>query len=225
MQGTHLAKALGYDRISVIEFGVAGGKGLLSLEKIAQKFERIYKINIDIYGFDTGTGLPKPKDYRDLPNMYREGRFPMDINKLKTRLEKAQLMLGLIEDTIGEFIQSSPAPIAFIAVDLDYYSATIHALRCLVSEEKILLPRIYCYFDDILGRSCCEYNGERLAIAEFNESNRMRKIAPIYGLKFYLPHSFSNQMWLEKFFMAHIFDHALYGHPDKLEKDRCLSIQ
>lgn len=27
------------------------------------------------YGFDTGKGLPKPQDYRDLPNLYRESAF------------------------------------------------------------------------------------------------------------------------------------------------------
>lgn len=225
MQGTHLAKVLGYDRISVLEFGVAGGRGLISLEKIAQRFESIYDIKMDVYGFDTGSGLPKPKDYRDLPNLYRKNQFHMDVVKLKKRLKKAQLVLGLIEDTIGEFIQSSPAPVAFIAVDLDYYSSTVHALRILVSEEKIILPRVYCYFDDILGRSCCEYVGEGLAIVEFNKSNEMRKIAPISGLKFHLPHPFNNKNWVEKFFMAHIFDHQFYGNPDKLGKNRYLDIQ
>jgi hypothetical protein len=224
MQGTHLAKVLGYDRISVIEFGVAGGKGLSSLEKASQLFEDIYNINIDVYGFDSGAGLPPPKDYRDLPNIYSQGRFSMDVIKLNKHLKKAKLILGLIEDTIDEFIRSSPAVIAFIAIDLDYYSSTVEALRCLKSEEKMLLPRIYCYFDDIFGRSCCEYNGERLAIAEFNESDEMRKIAPIYGLKYYLPEPYRNQMWVDKFFMAHIFDHRLYGQPDKLGKNRSLDI-
>jgi hypothetical protein len=224
MQSANLAKVLGYDQISVIEFGVAGGRGLISLEKIAQKFEYIYDINIDIYGFDTGTGLPPPKDYRDLPNIYNEGRFSMDVERLKLRLKKAKLNLGLIENTIVEFIQSPPAPIAFISIDLDYYSSTVHALKCLVSDKKNLLPRIYCYFDDILGRSCCEYNGERLAIAEFNESNKTRKIAPIYGLKYYLPHPFCNESWVDKFFIAHIFDHELYGYSDKLGKGYSLDI-
>jgi hypothetical protein len=187
--------------------------------------EHIYSINIDIYGFDTGTGLPPPKDYRDLPNIYSEGRFSMDVERLKLRLKKAKLFLGLIENTIDEFVQSSPAPIAFMAIDLDYYSSAVHALKCLLSEEKNLLPRIYCYFDDILGRSCCEYNGERLAIAEFNESNKMRKIASIYGLNYFLPHPFCNESWVEKFFIAHIFDHRLYGHPDKLGKGRSLDIE
>src|SRR3972149_1664776 len=33
--GVDLAQSLGIDRVSVIEFGVAGGRGLISLERIA----------------------------------------------------------------------------------------------------------------------------------------------------------------------------------------------
>jgi hypothetical protein len=37
LHGAYLAQALGIHGISVIEFGVAGGNGLVSLERIAQK--------------------------------------------------------------------------------------------------------------------------------------------------------------------------------------------
>ena len=63
-----LAKKLGYERISVIEYGAGEGSGLLSLEE--------YTDQIDIYGFDSGQGLPKPNDYRDLP--YHFLRHPME---------------------------------------------------------------------------------------------------------------------------------------------------
>src|SRR4051794_1057437 len=66
-QGALLAKKLGHRRVSVIEFGVAGGKGLLNLEYHAEEASRALGIEIDIYGFDTGKGLPAPVDYRDLP--------------------------------------------------------------------------------------------------------------------------------------------------------------
>ena len=60
LHAAHLAKVLGIKRISVIEFGVAGGNGLVSLENIAQEVERLLGVGIDVYGFDTGVGLPKP---------------------------------------------------------------------------------------------------------------------------------------------------------------------
>lgn len=224
MQGVHLAKALDIDRVSVIEFGVGGGSGLISLEKIAQKMESIYEVKIDVYGFDTGVGLPKPTDYRDLPNVYSEGLFPMDVEALRERLKKAQLVLGLVENTIAGFIQSRPSPVAFISIDVDLYSSTMHALRLLDAEQDLFLPRIHCYLDDIMGYNCCEYNGERLAIADFNALHEMRKIAPIYGLKYYLPPRHANKMWPEQMFMVHIFDHELYGHFDGLAITHDLSL-
>jgi hypothetical protein len=218
LHGAHLAKAIGINRVSVIEFGVAGGNGLISLEKVAQKVEPILKVQIDVYGFDTGAGLPKPQDYRDLPNLWAEGAFPMDFEKLKKRLTKAQLFLGLVEDTVSRFIQSKPAPVAFISFDLDYYSSTMRAFKLFEANQELLLPRIHCYFDDIMGFSYSNYTGERLAIAEFNSSHDMRKISPIYGLKHFLPPSHHQADWAEAIFMAHIFDHDLYGRPDGLLK-------
>ena len=124
LQGANLAKALGICHISVIEFGVAGGNGLLSLESIAQKVEALFEMSIDVFGFDTGVGLPKPVDYRDLPNLYAESDFKMDTEKLTQLLKKAHVVLGPVEDTLVEFINARPAPMAFIAFDLDYYTST-----------------------------------------------------------------------------------------------------
>ena len=62
IQGCHLASTLGVKRISVIEMGVAGGNGLVSLERVSEKSEDIFGVGIDVYGFDSGCGLPKPQD-------------------------------------------------------------------------------------------------------------------------------------------------------------------
>ena len=113
LQGMNLARVLGIHRISIAEFGVAGGNGLVALEEIVERLELIFGVQVDIYGFDTGGGLPKPKDYRDIPNTYAEGQFVMDIDRLRKRLKKSQLKLGLVEQTIDDFIQSRPAPLAF----------------------------------------------------------------------------------------------------------------
>jgi len=63
LQGAALAKVLGMQQISVIEFGVGGGAGLLALEHTAERCEDLVGIDIDVYGFDTGTGQPRPQDY------------------------------------------------------------------------------------------------------------------------------------------------------------------
>lgn len=218
LHGAHLAKALGINRVSVVEFGVAGGNGLVSLERIAEKVEGILGVGIDVYGFDTGVGLPKPEDHRDLPNLYIKSSFHMDVERLKKRLKKARLKLGLVESTVPTFIDSGPAPVAFISIDLDYYSSTMQAFKLLEADQALLLPRIHCYFDDIMGFTFSEYNGERLAMADFNASHSMRKISPIYGLKYFLPKRRAQGQWPEKFYMAHIFDHELYGCTDGLVK-------
>src|ERR1035441_9247881 len=55
-----LAKRLGLSSIQVIEFGVAGGKGLIALERIAAAIETDLGIQISVSGFDSGEGMPVP---------------------------------------------------------------------------------------------------------------------------------------------------------------------
>ena len=216
IQGAGLAQILGIRQISVIEFGVAGGNGLIALQDIAVRVEEIFGVEIDVFGFDTGAGLPKPKDYRDLPNLFSEGLYPMAVEKLRPKLSKAHLILGLVENKVADFISSKPSPIAFVSFDLDLYTSTKHALALLEADHEVLLPRVHCYFDDILGYTYSDFTGELLAIAEFNASHKMRKISKINGLKHLLPPRLANQTWPYKFYLAHIFDHELYGHYDGL---------
>ena len=213
VQAAKLGKQLAYDRVSFIEFGVAGGNSLLVLEAVAKRLEDHFKIDIEVYGFDTSAGLPWPHDYRDLPNLWSEGFFRMDVEKLRTRLTKARLMLGLVEETVPPFLTGKAAPVAFVSFDVDYYSSTVAALKLLEAEQQLLLPRVHCYFDDIMGYTFCEFTGERLAINEFNAAHSLRKLAPIPGLRYYVPPRFANWMW-EKYYLFHIFDHALYGASD-----------
>jgi hypothetical protein len=98
LQGASLAKILGLPRVSVFEFGVAGGAGLVNLERIAELVEQKTGVGIDIYGFDTGKGLPKPKDHRDVPYMWEEATFrwtntssaPVEAGAPQTRARRAQ---------------------------------------------------------------------------------------------------------------------------------------
>jgi len=224
LQGANLAKALGFPRISVLELGVAGGNGLVAFERIASRVESVLGIGIDIYGFDSGAGLPPSQDIRDVPNLVVGGWLQMDEAKLRKRLARARLLLGKIEETMPAFVTSEPAPVAFIACDLVYYSSTVHALRVLDGPTSMLLPRVYCYFDDTLGFTFGDDNGERLAIAEFNSTRTARRISPIYGLRHYLPKRSANEMWADKFWMAHLFDHPRYRDKDNLVRDHQLQL-
>ncbi|HKQ61624.1 MAG TPA: hypothetical protein VJS92_10035 [Candidatus Polarisedimenticolaceae bacterium] len=224
LQGAHLATVLGLPRISVIEFGVAGGRSLVELERIAESTERLFSVKIDVIGFDRGEGLPKPQDHRDAPNLAVEGFFRMDQAKLRARLKRSQLVLGSLEATIPQFVAARPAPVAFCAVDLVLYSSTVHALKLLEADAALLLPRVHCYFDDVFGFTMGDCNGERLAITEFNAAHPRRQLSPIYGLKYFVPERWAQSQWVEKFWMAHLFDHPQYGQYDGLVKRGTLDL-
>jgi hypothetical protein len=217
-QGAALAKVLRVPEISVIELGVAGGAGLLSLEHTAQLVEARAGIKINVYGFDTGTGLPKPTDYRDQPNMWFEGQLPMKRDLLESKLRRASLRIGLVRDTIAEFVSEQPPPVAFISFDLDLYNSTRDALAIFDSPYELLLPRVATYFDDILGHTYNDFAGERLAITEFNNDHSTRKLSPIYGLRNFVPReSFFSSHW-DSMFFAHFFEHPLYNALDSTSK-------
>lgn len=205
------AKKLGIAKLSVIEFGVAGGNGLVELERIAAEVEKEVGVEIAVYGFDSGTGMPEAKDYRDLPYVWQEGSFLMNSECLKSRLKKAKLILGDVACTVSGFTSSeNPAPIGFISFDLDYYSSTVEAFKLFYAPTKFFLPRVFCYFDDCIGDDWqldSEFAGESLAIKEFNDKNEMRKIARINGLRY---KRFSWELWHELMYVLHIFDHPLY---------------
>ena len=216
LHAARLADRLGIRAISAIEFGVAGGRGLLALEKASIYAEDAFGLAIEVYGFDTGHGLPKPTDFRDCPNLFLEGEFPLDEARLLPNLERAELILGLVDQTVPEFMSRRPAPIGFVSFDLDLYSSTAHALRAFEGDAELMLPRVLCYFDDITGFTYADHNGERLAISEFNATHELRKVSPIYAAEFYVPQREARELWTRKLYFAHILDHPRYCDYDGL---------
>ena len=209
--GALLAKKLGYSGISVLEFGVAGGRGLLNLEYHAKHIRKLLSINIDIYGFDTGKGLPEPLDYRDLPYHWRKSYYKMDVQKLQEKLKTAKLVLGDVRETAETFLKEyNPHPIGAILFDLDFYSSTAAALRIFEGDEKYFLPRLFCYFDDVTGSEIELYNdytGTRLAINEFNHTHKKKKLAKAY----HLLNQKAVDYWYHKIWIFHNFQHNKYN--------------
>jgi hypothetical protein len=176
-----LAKKLGIKKISVIEFGVAGGNGIVFLESYQKKIYEEIGVEIEIYGFDLGSGLSKPEDYRDLPYWFKEGFFKMNSEKLNKKLKSAKIIIGDVKITITDFFkQYNPSPIGAIFNDLDYYTSTKNSFEIFKNgNDNYYLPRIFCYFDDVIGTEREMYgtfNGELLAIQEFNDENKNKKI-------------------------------------------------
>lgn len=210
-QAANLAARLGYREISVLEFGVGTGGGLRNLEEHAIQASRLFPVAIQIYGFDTGVGLPEPEDYRDLPFAWQKSFFRMDPAALGATLKSAKLVLGDIRNTGPDFFKEHrPAPIAAISYDLDYYSSTICALKMLCAGEQNYLPRVFCHFDDILGSDTelhCRFTGVRLAIDEFNETHADIKIDSAY-------HLLAREIvepWFHQIHICHFLRHSRYN--------------
>lgn len=217
------AKELNYKAVSVIEFGVASGNGLLACEFHAAEISRILNIDISVYGFDSGKGLlSENMGYKDMMHIWPNGSYKMDFTELKNRIKNACLIIGNIENTVEEFLNIKPDPIGCVLVDVDRYSATIPILRMFDREDSLFLPRIYMYFDDISYQY--EYSGESLAIKEFNQQHNKMKISP-EGI------SNDNLWYLRKLKLLHRFCHPLYNNLQReyewrelLEKDYEISL-
>lgn len=205
-----LAAALDIGRISAIEFGVAGGRGLVALEHAANEISGETGVAIDVFGFDSGTGMPAPVDYRDLPHIWGPGFYRMDVDKLRGQLSGAELVLGDVRDTTAAWIGQSHAPVGFVAFDLDYYSATVAALQIFGGTASTHLPRVHCYFDDVTTNDlgCMNpYVGELLAIHEFNERSTERKLCLVEQLRV---HRHRWEKWQGRMFAFHDFTHPKY---------------
>ena len=210
LNAASLAKRLNIKTISVIEYGVAGGRGLLLLEYYATEIKKLSGVEIEIYGFDIGSGLPEPEGFRDLPYHWKKGFFRMDVESLKNKLKISKLVLGNITDTANNFFSKyNPAPIGAIINDFDFYSSTKVALSMISKNPNKYLPRVFCYFDDVIGSEDELYNdftGERLSINEFNQNNSDIKMSKAYNLL-----ASGNEIWHHQIWYCHIFKHHDYN--------------
>jgi len=180
LHGVHQAILCNYDSIVAIELGVAQGNGLLSLSRAAEHFSQKSGIPIEVYGFDNATGLPQMTGPEDHPEIWSEGLFNMgDPAILKSKLpEFTHLIIGDVNETVSQFKEIlNTKKIAFLSIDLDYYSSTKNALGILKFNPENYIPAVPLYVDDVY--DLITYNpwcGEEKAINEFNQENNYRKI-------------------------------------------------
>jgi tetratricopeptide (TPR) repeat protein len=205
------ASRLGIDRISAVELGVAGGRGLLALEQHAADIERMFDVQVRVYGFDTGEGLLPPADHRDLPYHFREGNYAMDEQALRDRLQRAELILGDATRTFPATFEGGMPTLGFVSFDMDHYSPTAAVLGMFgdAADHDRFLPRLPLYFDDVVGKRGQDYNeftGELLAICEFNDGNHGVKIAEDRYFRS-LPLNFE---WHHGCYVLHRFEHPRY---------------
>ena len=201
------ARRCGVRELTAIEFGVASGTGLLNMCEIASRVTRETNVGFQIVGFDAGTGLPPPSDYRDHPEFYHRGDYPMaGREQLLARLPRnTRVIFGEVATSLPGFLAEEFAPVGFVSFDLDYYSSTRDALRLLDGMPERYLPWTVCYFDDVHFMQHNEYQGALLALKEFNESREDRKIAPVNWLDHY--RLFHWAAWVRRMYFLHLFEH------------------
>ncbi len=203
-----LASQLNIKKFSVIEFGCWQGEGLMDLEHYSEEIEKIFKIKIDIYGFEGGEGLPPPKDFKDRIYQFSQGEMKESLEKIKKNLSRSNLIIGKFKETVPKFMESNFAPIGCIFNDADYYSSTSDSFNILNDQNK-LMPKVLLYFDDLNFSS--KMTGELGAINNFNKLNDL-KIEEIPELAETMSLYWKKWSFLAKrFFLLHNFQHNLYN--------------
>jgi hypothetical protein len=220
LRAADVAKYFGRKRVTVIEFGVASGAGLLNMIELAPAIERETGIELRIVGFDTGRGLPPVHGYKDHPELWNPGDFRMeDRDTLMRKIGgRAEIIWGDIAETIEVFTDNIDpcTPLGFISVDVDLYSATKAALRCLASRPEKYNPAVSMYFDDVGFFFANEWAGELAAIAEFNGEQDLRKIAPDRSLPGHRP--LKGESWYSAMYVCHVLDHEARQKPREREE-------
>jgi len=208
LEAAELARARRLSRVTIVELGVGAGTGIMNLAAIGRRLERSTGVRFDVVGFDSGKGLPAPRGYRDHPEAYREGWYPMDEEKLRRALGgAARLVLGPLEQTIAPFVSTltSEAPLGFVSLDVDYYTSARAGLELLAGRPEAYFPYLPVYVDDMHLPSHNARAGELLAIDEFNRDHPMRLLEPARFLS--RRRVFKQAVWLEHMFAFHVLDH------------------
>lgn len=205
------AKRIGLTRITVLEFGVGRGRGLRSMEQITKEVEKELSITIDIYGFDNGTGVPKPSDPRDMGYFWPEGIMHYDAKETEESLTKARVIWGPVEKTVKNFIKNfEVAPIAFIAMDLSGFRSTKAALEVMNCSEAYRLPRVYFYFNSVCAFETLTQTKQTSELGAINRFNEERTIK-ILKLENLAGHRHFKDIWNDCYYVYNDFTHKLFN--------------
>jgi hypothetical protein len=211
-QAAQEAAALGYKAITAIEMGVAGGNGLLCMCDHKEEIQKSLGVEIVVLGFDSGSGLPSTNDPRDVRYYWPPGSFEIDRNALESRLSgRAKIIYGDVAQTVPQWVGDAEAPLGAVLFDLDLFTSTTAALGLLTKSN--MLPRVWCYFDDVIGypeNSFADGTGEREAIREFNASPERSALhdhlSPARVFKGQPP-----EAWHQQIYLYHRLSHPEYN--------------
>ena len=113
-----------------LEFGVATGQTINTIASL--------KPDLTIYGFDSFQGLPE--DWR---KGWPKGTFAQaSLPKVR---DNCELIVGMFEKTLPDFLSSKQKSVSFIHMDCDLYSSAKTVLECCASYVK---PGTVIVFDE-----------------------------------------------------------------------------
>jgi hypothetical protein len=211
LKAADVARYFGHERVTVCEFGVAHGAGLLNMCHLAERIGPEVGIHFDVFGFDTGSGIPSVSGYKDHAELWMPGDYPMaDPDDLRRKLEgRAELLLGDVAQTVPAWLAARRAesPVGFIAVDVDVYSSSVHVLESLLGPASLYLPAVSIYLDDTEHFFANDWCGELAAVHEFNAAHELRKIGPDRTPRH------ATRAWFRKMHAAHVLDHPARNQP------------
>src|SRR6185437_3347253 len=131
---------------------------------------------------------------------------------------RAEIIWGDIADTVMPFLETvnSSAPLGFISIDVDIYTATKASLQCLTGQPDQYNPAISMYFDDVVSFFSNDWAGELAAISEFNSENDRRKIDVDRSLPGRRPRR--TEDWYRQMYVGHVLDHEFRQTPRKRQQ-------
>lgn len=130
-----------------LEFGVATGRSIRALSNLT---------NSKWYGFDSFKGLPEA--WFDRP----VGEFACPVPECG---ENVELVVGLFQDTLDNFLKQHPENVSILHIDCDIYSSTKFIFDRL---KHRILPGTIIIFDELKGYRGWE-DHEYKAFMEFLE--------------------------------------------------------
>ncbi len=207
---------VGASSVTVVEFGVASGRGLLNMIDCAELITAETGVAFRIVGFDSRGRLAVDRQLQGPPgNMGDPGDFCHGRSGHRSRKigGRAEIIWGNIDQTIDGFTGTlgPQSPLGFIAIDVDIYSASKSALRCLTGDPEKYLPAMSMYFDDVRFFFANKWCGELAAIEEFNAEHAMRKIDRDRSLPGLRPKAAA--AWYRAMYVGHVLDHPARQSP------------
>ena len=115
----------------ILEFGVASGKTINHLAALTDQ---------RIHGFDVFSGLPENWRTGFSAGMFGRNDLPV-VNK------NVELIVGLFDETLDQFLDTNNQPISLIHIDCDLYASTKTIFEKL---KNLIVPGTVIIFDEYL---------------------------------------------------------------------------